>query len=107
MSYGDPFGNQSQFPPNPYQSPGTPGYMPPPQQAPPTLAIVSLVCGVLGIVTTCCCGLLGLPIPLAAIITGGIALAQPAAGGKGMAIAGVGLGVLCFLLGLGLFILVI
>ena len=82
--------------------------MPPQQpQGNPTLAIISLVCGVLGIVTTCCCGLFGLPIPIAAIICGGIAMAQPNAQGKGMAIAGIALGVLCLIAGIGLLILVI
>ncbi|MBC7851831.1 MAG: DUF4190 domain-containing protein [Pirellulaceae bacterium] len=100
MSYGDPSTN-------PYQS-STPGYMPPPQApGPPVLAIISLVCGVLGIVTTCCCGILGIPVPIIAIICGGIALAQPNAGGKGMAIGGVALGVICLLAGIGLLILVL
>jgi hypothetical protein len=112
MSYGDPSGNPNPFssgPTNPYQS-STPGYgyMPPQQpEGAPVLAIISLVCGVLGIITTCCCGLFGLPIPLAAIICGGIALAQPNAQGKGMAIGGIALGVLCFIVGILLLILVI
>lgn len=105
MSYGDPSGNPNPFgSTNPYQS-STPGYMPPPQpQGSPVLAIISLVCGIVGIITTCCCGLFGLPIPLAAIICGGIALAQPNSQGKGMAIAGVVLGVICFLLAIVLFV---
>jgi Na+/H+ antiporter NhaD/arsenite permease-like protein len=71
--------------------------MPPPQpEGSPVLAIISLVCGIVGIITSCCCGLLGLPIPLAALICGGIALAQPNSQGKGMAIGGVILGVLGF-----------
>ncbi|MFN0020336.1 MAG: DUF4190 domain-containing protein [Pirellulaceae bacterium] len=109
MSYGDSSGNPNPFSstPNPYQS-STPGYMPPPeQQGSPVLAIISLVCGVVGIITTCCCGLFGLPIPLAAIICGGIVLAQPNGQGKGMAIGGVALGVLCFIAGIILFIVVL
>ncbi|MGI8979459.1 MAG: DUF4190 domain-containing protein [Pirellulaceae bacterium] len=98
MSYGDPSTN-------PYQT-STPGYMPPPQpQGSPVLAIISLVCGVLGVVTTCCCSIFGLPVPIIAIVCGGIALAQPNSSGKGMAIAGVVLGVLCVLLAIVLLII--
>jgi hypothetical protein len=116
MSYGDPSGSPNPFSnspnpfsnsPNPYQTPATQGYIPPPTESPPVLAIISLVCGVLGIVTTCCCGILGVPVPIIAIVCGGIALAQPNSSGKGMAIAGVVLGVICLLLGIGLLILVI
>jgi len=98
MSFGDQ---------NPYQ-PSTPGYMPPQQpQGSSTLAIISLVCGIVGLITTCCCGVLGLPVPIAAIVCGGICLSQPNAQGKGMAIAGVALGVLCLIAGVALLILVL
>jgi hypothetical protein len=54
--------------------------------------VTSLICGILGVVGTCCCGVLGIPLPLIAIVTGGIALANPNDQGRGMAIAGVILG---------------
>ena len=101
MSYGDPSGNPNPFssgPTNPYQS-STPGYIPPPQQqGSPVLSIVSLVCGILGLLTACCCFPFNLILPVAALITGGIALFQPSAQGKGMAIAGVVCGGLAILL---------
>ncbi len=107
MSYGDPSSNPNPFgSTNPYQS-SSPGYMPPQQQGSSTLAIISLVCGIVGIITSCCCGLFGLPIPLAAIICGGIALSQPNAQGKGMAIGGVVLGVLAFVLAIILVVIAV
>jgi hypothetical protein len=106
MSYGDPQ-QSNPFSSNPYSS-STPGFIPPPPQAgPPVLPIVSLVCGILGIVATCCCGLFGIPIPLIALVTGGIALAQPNAPGKGMAIGGVACGAIALLLWIGMLILVL
>jgi hypothetical protein len=84
----NPFDNPN---PNPYQAGSTPGY-PPPQQGSSGLAIASLVCGIVGIIATCCCGLFGIPLPLIAIVTGGMALANPNAQGKGMAMAGVVMG---------------
>ncbi len=91
----DPLGNS-----NPYQSGGAPGYgygYAPPPQGPSGLAIASLNGGIMGIVSTCCCGVFGIPLPLIALVTGGIALANPNAQGKGMAIAGVILGSLSLL----------
>lgn len=73
-----------------------------------TLAIVSIVCGGLGLIFSFCCGLLGVPIDIAAIVCGGIALSQIAAKreqGRGMAIGGISLGVLGILLSIGMTVL--
>lgn len=58
------------------------------------LAIVSLVAGILAIFPGCCCGLLGIPAALTALITGGIGMSKISADpaqfkGKGLAIAGL------------------
>jgi hypothetical protein len=74
--------------PNPYQAGSAPNYAPPPQQGSPGLAIASMICGILSI-PTCCCLLLNGPLSLAAVVMGGMVLANPNAGGKGMAVAGV------------------
>jgi hypothetical protein len=58
------------------------------------LAIVSLVCGIIGIFPGCCCVLIGVPFQLGALITGGIVIANPAAPGRPLAIGGVVLGVI-------------
>ena len=60
-----------------------------------TLAIVAVVCVVIGIVMSFCCGLFGIPVDLAALVCGGIALSQinrTRENGRGMAIAGLALG---------------
>ncbi len=83
--------------------------MPPPQQRPPVgyqmpgaippstsnpLAIVSLICGIVGCMVI---------TPIIGIITGflGIAKAKPPVGGKGMAIAGIVLSVIWIFVGIG------
>ncbi len=73
---------------------------------PPTsgLAITALVLGLVGICVSFIpvIGLIGIPVALAAIITGGIGLSQigknPGLGGKGMAVAGLILGIISLLL---------
>jgi predicted Zn finger-like uncharacterized protein len=55
------------------------------------LALTSLILGILAVFPGCCCGLLGLPLSLGAIVTGSIALKNPE--GKPMAIIGIVLGV--------------
>ncbi len=76
-----------------------------------TLAIVSLVCGVLAVLLSICCyG--GLPLGIAAIITGFLGIknvnSNPVEnGGKGIAIGGIITGVIGFLISLGLLIFVI
>jgi len=62
------------------------------------LAIVSLVCGVVGLIMVCCCGWLTIPLALAAIGTGAAAVMRinkdPMLTGKGLAFAGIALGAL-------------
>jgi hypothetical protein len=84
---------------NPYGdvSGGPSPYSAPPQQN-QTLAIVSLVCGITGLFPGCCCGLIGIPLSIAALATGGMVLSNPNAGGRGLAIAGVALGGIALLL---------
>lgn len=79
---------------NPYQSPQSltpgPSHYPPasPNQAATALAITSLVLGVVGFTSGCCCLLV--PVPLLAIIVGVIALTQkPDPTAKNLAIAGI------------------
>ncbi|MDP6447073.1 MAG: DUF4190 domain-containing protein [Pirellulaceae bacterium] len=70
-----------------------------------TLAIISLASGLLGISAMCCVFLM--PIPLVAIVTGGIALTQNKPSNNGvtiMSIIGLALGLLAFA-GFGLMIL--
>ena len=50
-----------------------------------------MILGILAIFPGCCCGLLGVPLSIAAIVTGSIGMKNPE--GKGMAIAGIVLGV--------------
>ena len=85
--------------------------MPPPNDP---LAVISLVCGILAVILGGCCGLFGLPLALAAIVTGFISLNRIKAdpeqyGGHGLALAGVIVGaasivlaLLMFALGIGL-----
>lgn len=67
-------------------------YSPPPRRGGGGngLGIASLVLGILAVFPGCCCGLLGIPLGLAAVVTGSIALKNPE--GKPMAIIGVALG---------------
>jgi predicted Zn finger-like uncharacterized protein len=56
------------------------------------LAVTALVLGILAVFPGCCCGFLGIPLSIGAIITGGIAMKNPE--GKGMAITGIVLGII-------------
>ncbi len=73
-----------------------------------TLAIVSVVTGVLGLISCCCC--LAIPIPIAAIVTGGLGLSkinrEPGRfKGKELAYIGIGLGILAILITITLVII--
>ena len=110
MSYGQPPG----FNPPPYGYGPPPGAMPPgpppnpmnpmgpmgmPPQGPKSsgLAIASLVTGILSLFPGCCCGFVGIPLAIVALVMGIISIQQINAsggqlGGKNMAIAGTILG---------------
>ena len=81
---------------NPYDAPKTetPFKGPSPSQGTNTLAIVSLVLGVCSFTIGCCCWL-HIPLGLGAAITGylGMQKANEGLGGKGMAIAGMVMGI--------------
>ena len=73
-----------------------------------TLATISLVLGILGIVTVCCYG--GLTLGAAAVITGVIAMNyeknDPANyGGRGLAMGGIITGAIGFVFGIGIILL--
>lgn len=119
--YGPPGGYGP--PQNPYGPPpgGPPGYGPPPGgfgppgggfgppgMVPPPpgfgspmgdarfhgLAIASMICGIVAIVPGCCCTYFGIPLPIASIVMGIIAVSRIKAApyqfkGNGMAIAGI------------------
>lgn len=75
-----------------------------------TLPTISLILGILGILTICCWG--GIPLGAGAVITGVIAMNQEKSdpqtyGGRGMAIGGIITGAICLLIGLGFLILAI
>jgi hypothetical protein len=76
-----------------------------------TLAIVSLVCGILGILLSFCCyG--GIPLGIAAAIIGFLGMknvnSNPESyGGKGMAIGGIVTGIIGFLISAGLILVII
>ena len=106
----DPYGNTSVSPAGPSS-----------QEAPTdqVLAIISLVLGILSIVSSCCCGavlplvgLVGVPLGIGAGITGFIALKKVkdgSGGGKGLAMTGMILGIVMTVLwvvGLIIFFLV-
>ena len=57
------------------------------------LSIAALVCGIVSITLGCCCTFVGLPTSIAAIICGGMAMSQNKPG-RGMAIAGLVMGVI-------------
>jgi hypothetical protein len=110
-SYGDYQGGPSEQgygPPPPYQPPGAPGGGGPERKNSP-LAIVSLVTGIIGVVPCCW----GLPVlSLAAIVTGFIAKKQIAESsgqivGRGMAVAGLVLGILGIAAGIAWWALVL
>ena len=75
-----------------------------------TLATISLVLGILGVVTICCYG--GLPLGTAAVITGVIAMNQVKKdpqefGGRGLAIGGIITGAISLLIGVGFILIAI
>lgn len=111
---------------NPYDQPQPPPYNPyapsKPQQQQPNnyyqppmgprvspLAIVSLVTGILSLPLTFCCCLFSVPLSLVAIICGAIAIPQCRPGGpytgRGLAVAGLTLGLIAILLIVGMIIL--
>ena len=58
------------------------------------LAVAALVCGVFAITPGCCCGPFGVPLSIAAVVMGLVAMNQidasaGARGGKNLALAGV------------------
>ena len=84
-------------PPGGFGTPANGGEGPPQTE---TLAIVSVVTGAIGLFSCCCC--LALPLPVAAIITGGLGLSkinqEPGRlKGKELAYIGIGLGILAVL----------
>jgi len=93
---GPPPGGFGVPPPYGYGGPPMgPMMMPEPQKG---LAIASLVCGILAIPTTCCCSALSLPLAVAAVVMGGIAISKAnrspqTHGGKGMAVGGLVTGI--------------
>ncbi len=73
-----------------------------------TLAIVAVVCGGVGLVLSFCCGVFGVPVDIAAIVCGAIALSQiqrTGEQGRGLAIAGIVMGVLWIILAIVMVIL--
>jgi hypothetical protein len=87
-------------------TPPVPGYAPQGGQT-DTLAIVSLVCGIASLPTGFCCTFFGIPLSLAAIVTGAIAIGnvgkQPHLKGKELAIGGIvtgSIGIVLFIVGL-------
>lgn len=75
-----------------------------------TLPTVSLVLGIFGILFTCCYG--GIPLGLAALVTGYIGLKNSNEnpqeyGGRGLAIAGIVTGAISLLFGVGIILFVI
>lgn len=114
-SPGAPYGAAPSASPEPYRPPSAapaPGSVVPGQVPSQGLAIASMVCGILGIITCCIVGFLNAPLVIAAIVMGHIALskikADPArTGGKGMAKAGLITGYigLLFIILLGVFLL--
>ena len=93
--YGPPAGMPP--PPNPMNpNPMNPmgGGPPPMPMGNNGLAVAAMVCGILAIFPGCCCGLLGIPLSIAAVVMGLVAMNQiNATGGqqrgRGMAIAGL------------------
>jgi hypothetical protein len=84
-------------PSNPYQSPQTPAspydlYPPPPSN---NLATAAMVLGIVSLPMSLCCGILAIPLSIAALITGFLGLHPP---GKGQALAGIICGALALVL---------
>jgi len=94
-------------PENPYHSPQESQPVMMPDYGPTKtsgLAIASLVLGITSYVPGCCCVLIGAPLAIGAAVCGFIALGQINAGrvsGKGMAIAGIVLGLSLLALHIG------
>ena len=89
---------------NPYQPPDASSGMPPGSPYQPGgpfrpggdgLAITSLVCGLLGILSSFCCLFISLPLSLAALITGSLSISSR---NRGLAIAGIVCGAIGLLL---------
>ena len=84
--------NQPQYHQPPYGQPqyGQPPYGQPQYEEPKksTLAIVSLVLGIVALLLSCCCSYLSIPLGIAAVVCGAISIKNKE-GGKGMAIAGM------------------
>ena len=101
-----PYGQQN---PGGYQNPGNgnmPGGQPRQQKPKNNFATGSLACGILGLLTLCCCA-----FPLAIILgVGAVSFAVISKKGQpfsGTAIAGIVLGIICILLGIGEFLYVL
>ena len=67
------------------------------------LALISMITGIVGFPASCCCAFISIPLAIAAIATGAVALVQfrsePARyTGKGMALAGLICGICVLLL---------
>jgi len=85
---------------NPFDSPASGGFDASSKPS-PIASIISLIAGVLTFVPGCCCGLVGIPFALIAVVTGVVALVlakQGKASGQGMAIAGIVCGSIYLLL---------
>ena len=100
--FGAPAGGQ---PPGGFGTPANGGEGPPQTE---TLAIVSVVTGAIGLFSCCCC--LALPLPVAAIITGGLGLSkinqEPGRlKGKELAYIGIGFGILAVLVTIAMVII--
>ena len=120
--YGPPQGPPGyppQGPPGGYPPQGPPGY---PPQGPPgfpnpggpapsqTLAIVALVLGVVALPLVCCCSIFSIPVGIAAIVCGIMAMNRANAspmeyGGRGLAIGGIVSGALSILVSIAFLIL--
>lgn len=84
------------------QQPQHPGYQTAATRPTSGLAIAALITGVLGFVLSFFVGPFALPLPIAAIVTGVMGRKQTAtgaAGGRGMATAGMWLGIAWFVVG--------
>lgn len=71
-------------------------------EGPNPLAIASLVCGVISILTACCC--YGLPFNVLGLILGIVAVftIPPEGSGKGLAYGGIAASIVSFLITIGL-----
>ena len=110
------FANFPQYPGDPQQPPGQPPFGPPPggggqppfgpppggspsaQGGQHPLSIAALVCGILGVLTFWCC--LGIPLGIAATVTGFLGRKRAAESGQstGMATIGLVLGIIALAL---------